>query len=397
MKINYIFTSPSLKSSSVQNKVLSQIAALNLCGATCKGSFFSTQVFEVTTYSEQVNFFPVKKTKKRFLNKIFQRKKLDKALTEFIKSEYNNTDFFYIRNPGATLWFLKLVKKYGDKIVIEHQSKELDEIKSLMPENLFGFKPSTFLSWLQYSVWPYYNEILFGKKINKYIRASIAVTNEIADYQRKKGSKIVLTITNGITVKNYSIRQSEEVKNELNLLFLKGSSGYSPWNGFGRLVASIDQYNLKKNNNTKIKLYVFGHHSEGEVPKREYILEGGYVTGNELDLVFNKVHIGVSGIQVYLKNFKEATSLKIREYLARGLPFIYAYTDPDLNEESKEFALEFPNDDSLIDMEKVIEFAKKALEDKELPQKMRKYAEEHLDYEVKMKKLYQELQKIQMG
>ena len=45
-------------------------------------------------------------------------------------------------------------------------------------------------------------------------------------------------------------------------------------------------------------------------------------------------------------------------------------------------------------MEKVIEFAKKALEDKELPQKMRKYAEEHMDYEVKMKKLYHELQKL---
>jgi hypothetical protein len=30
-----------------------------------------------------------------------------------------------------------------------------------------------------------------------------------------------------------------------------------------------------------------------------------------------------------------------------------------LNEEAKEFSLEFPNDDSLIDMEKVIDFAKK--------------------------------------
>jgi hypothetical protein len=69
--------------------------------------------------------------------------------------------------------------------------------------------------------------------------------------------------------------------------------------------------------------------------------------------------------------------------------FIYAYSDPDLNDEAKEFSLQFPNDDSLIDMEQVLEFAKRTLSDPLLTQKMRKYAEEHLDYEVKMKKLHQ--------
>jgi hypothetical protein len=42
-------------------------------------------------------------------------------------------------------------------------------------------------------------------------------------------------------------------------------------------------------------------------------------------------------------------------------------------------------------MQKVIDFAHKALSDKELPNKMRQYAEEHLDYEVKMILLYNKL------
>jgi hypothetical protein len=42
-------------------------------------------------------------------------------------------------------------------------------------------------------------------------------------------------------------------------------------------------------------------------------------------------------------------------------------------------------------MVKVVEFAQKVLSDPNHPQKMRKYAEEHLDYEVKMKKLLQNL------
>ena len=106
------------------------------------------------------------------------------------------------------------------------------------------------------------------------------------------------------------------------------------------------------------------------------------------------MHFGVATLGLYRKGLNQTTTIKVREYTAQGLPFFYAYSDPDLNEESKEFALEFPNDNSIIDMEKIIEFARKALEDKGLPQKMRKYAEEHLDYEVKMKKLYVELLKL---
>jgi hypothetical protein len=149
-----------------------------------------------------------------------------------------------------------------------------------------------------------------------------------------------------------------------------------------------------ENPHEKIKLIICGYKIDGEIPDKKYIEHLGYKNKSDIDQLINNVHLGISTLALHKKQLMEASTLKTREYVARGLPFIYAYTDPDLNEDSKEFALEFPNDDSLIDMEKVIEFAKKALEDKELPQKMRKYAEEHLDYEVKMKKLYQELQRL---
>jgi hypothetical protein len=394
MKIIYIFTSPTLTPYSVQNKVLSQINGLTNAGVMCYGAFFTTLVQKENKYSENVNFYPVNKSNKKYFNDFFQRRELDKTLWEFISKEFDNTDFFYVRYPGATRQFVKIAKKFGNKIVLEHQSKELDEIQSLMVANKFGFKPSKLLSWLQYSFIPYFLEYYFGPKISRYVKASVAVTNEIGSYQKEKGCKNVIVITNGINTRINKLKNASQLTDELCILFLKGSSGYSPWNGFDRLINSIDEYIAKIHNGLKIKLLVYGFQVQGEIPQRDYIFEGGFVTGSELDNVFQKAHIGVSGIQVYLKNFKEATSLKVREYTARGLPFFYAYTDPDLNADAKEFCLEFPNDDSLIDMEKVIEFAKKALEDKDLPQKMRKYAEEHMDYEVKMKKLYQELQRL---
>jgi len=394
MKIIYIFTSPSLTTSSVQTKVISQINGLINAGAICHGSFFTTSIENNIKFNDNIEFYPVKKTNKKYFNNLFQRKELDLTLLEYISSEYSKVDFFYIRYPGATKHFFEIIKKFGSKIILEHQSKELDEIRSLMAENKFGFKPSKLMSWYQYSFLPYFLEYYYGPKISKNIKASVSVTNEIGKYQARKGCKNTLVITNGINAKKYNIKKSTQLIDELNLLFLKGSSGYSPWNGFDRLIKSIDEYISKTPDGIKIKLLVYGHHVQGEISQRNYLFEGGFVSGTELDEVIQKAHIGVSGIQVYLKNFKEGTSLKVREYVARGLPFIYAYTDPDLNEDSKEFALEFPNDDSVIDMEKVIEFAKKALEDKELPQKMRKYAEEHLDYEVKMKQLLEQLKKL---
>ena len=58
------------------------------------------------------------------------------------------------------------------------------------------------------------------------------------------------------------------------------------------------------------------------------------------------------------------------------------------------FALKLANSSELIDFSKVIKFATKILNDIEHPQKMRKDAEEHLDYEVKMNQLITEIKKI---
>lgn len=394
MKILYIFTSPSIKGSSVQTKVLNQIKYLNKAGADCRGAFFSTEVNEVTPLNEYVDFVPVRESNWKYFKAIGQLKILNKTMSEFISQKFDKTDIFYLRYPGASKGLFKISKKFGPKIVSEHQSKEIDEIKSYEDQNKFGLSPSKLMSWYLYTFLPIYNENKWGLSYAKHINSIVTVTNEIAKYQSKKGCKNVIVSTNGIDANKFPIRLLPIFDNELRLLFLKGSAGFSPWNGFDRLVDSIDSFNCHSNNQIKIKLYVYGSKVEGEIPQRDYIEEKGYVSGEELTEVFNKMHIGVSGLQVYLKNFKEGSSLKIREYVARGLPFIYAYTDPDLNDEAKAFSLEFPNDDSAIDMQKVIDFAKKNILDTDHPQKMRKYAKEHLDYEVKMKRLLLELNKL---
>ncbi len=391
LSIKYIFTSPLLNGYSVQTKILNQINFLNKAGADCKGIFFSTEVKEITQIDIYSSFYPVKECEWSYFKKIGQRIIFDKTVYNYFKNTYSTTDIFYFRFPGSTYGLYRIAKKFGKKIVSEHQSKELEEINSSAKNNLFGIAPSKFLSWFLYNFLPVFNEKLFGNLFVKSILSVVAVTNEIGEYQLKKGAKRSIISANGINVKNYQVRESIEFSYPLKVIFLKGTSTNASWNGLDRLINSIDKMEIP---HEKIKLVICGYKIEGEIPDKKYIEHLGYKNKSDIDQLINNVHVGISTLALHKKQLMEASTLKTREYVARGLPFVYAYTDPDLKEDAKEFSLEFPNDDSLIDMEKVIEFAKKALEDKALPQKMRKYAEEHMDYEVKMKKLYQELQRL---
>jgi glycosyltransferase involved in cell wall biosynthesis len=315
-----------------------------------------------------------------------------KQMNIFLEFNYSICDYFYIRYPETTYNLYKISKIYGNKLISEHQSKEIDELKSFKDEYQFGIKPSKFLSWFQYYFYPIINESFFGNRYAKKIKAIITVTDEIAIHQSNKGNKNVFVVPNGLEVLKYKLSRNVVNSSEpIKFLFLKGTSTNASWNGLDRLIASIDKLT---NPVEKIKVIVCGHKIEDEIPERNYIEHRGYLNGSSLDELCDEIHIGISTLALYKKKLNEAATLKTREYISRGIPFIYAYTDPDLNEEAKEFSLQFPNDDSLIDMEQVIDFAKKTLSNPELPQKMRKYALEHLDYEVKMKKLVQILLKL---
>jgi hypothetical protein len=78
--------------------------------------------------------------------------------------------------------------------------------------------------------------------------------------------------------------------------------------------------------------------------------------------------------------------LKGREYCARGVPYIIACDDPDFPADFP-YILHLPADESPINIDQVLAFAQEVCADPDHPQKMRRYAEEHLDWSVKMKTL----------
>ncbi len=398
MKIIYIFNSASFKKSSVQTKVINQIKYLIKAGVDCRGTFFSTEVKEVTPINEYVDLIPVEKCKWKYFRSSGQKRKIMQAVLSFAKKNYKNTDYFYFRYPGAGSLLYEFTSNYGNRTIFEHLSIEEFELKLHAKENPFGLKLSQLLSWLEYSALPLWREKLFGKSIRKNAKLGICNSQEIADFQNKKSGGMYKCLIGGdaVEVDAFPLSSRPEFTNELRMVFLKGASTSAVFNGLDRIIRSIANYKGQ----IEIKLFVLGHQLQEEQKmveafgiKKNVILFPSK-NGEDLNNFLKDIHIGIATLGLYRKGLNQTTTIKVREYIAQGLPFIYAYTDPDLNEESKEFALEFLNDDSYIDVGKVIEFAKKALEDEELPQKMRKYAKEHLDYDIKMKTLYDYLIRI---
>jgi hypothetical protein len=399
MNIAYIYTTPNLNGSSVQTKVLNQIKYLNKAGADCSGVFFSIEVKEITPLNEYVNLIPVEKCTWKYFRASGQKRKKMQAVLKYAKQKYKDSDYFFFRYPGAGSLLTKFTSKYGNKTIFEHLSIEEFELKLDAKENPFGLKPIQLLSWLEYAALPLLREYIYGKTIRKHAKLGVCNTQEIADFQNKKSGGKYKCIISGdaVEVETFPLIKRTTIENEIKMVFLKGASSNAEYNGIDRIFYGLRNYS----GDFKLKLFVLGRNTLFELKlaeklniKNSLVFFPGFKSGYNLDLFLNEIHVGISQFGIYRKGLNSNSTIKSREYVARGIPFIFGHHDPGFNEVSNEFALEFPNDDSLIDMEKVIEFAKKALADKDLPQKMRKYAEEYLDYEMKMKKLYLNLEKL---
>jgi glycosyltransferase involved in cell wall biosynthesis len=387
LSLYYIFTSAGLKSDSVQKKVIAQIRAMNSSGIKCKGLFFTQDIEIETSIDNDIILIPYEKSNRRYFNIIKQNRLLIKDISSYIEKIITKEEYLYIRYPKASFALFKFAKKNKYRIISEHQSKEVDEIRSTKNEHKLGLKASKIISFFLYQIWPIYNEYIWGKYYSKYLKAKVAVTNEIAIYHQKNCNK-VWVIPNGIETKNFQKRKIPEFKDKLKILFLKGTSDLAPWNGLDRLIKSIDIY---LQSDIKIELIICGNIIEGEIPNRDYIVQKGYLTSEELNELFSDVHIGFSTLCLFRKSLNEAAVLKAREYMVRGLPFVYAYVDPDIQNESPidKYVLKIPNDNSIIDFNEIIEFAKRVSKDLSHVEEMRIFSEENLDWKAKMRLLKQ--------
>jgi hypothetical protein len=82
----------------------------------------------------------------------------------------------------------------------------------------------------------------------------------------------------------------------------------------------------------------------------------GVLYGSDLDEVLADCHLAIGSLALHRKVLKEACALKVREYTARGLPFVMSHDDPDLPA-GLPWVLKIPADESPVEIDALVNFA----------------------------------------
>jgi glycosyltransferase involved in cell wall biosynthesis len=150
-------------------------------------------------------------------------------------------------------------------------------------------------------------------------RALVFVTDELSasqSFRSFRGRHRV--VTNGIRLDEYPVLPAPD--NERPRLAFVGTAG-QPWHGIDKLVRLAAmrpdwQFDLVGMERTTL-----------DGPPN--VTWHGQLERPDVLAVLARADVGVGTLALHRKSMSEACSLKVREYLAVGLPVMYAYRDPD--------------------------------------------------------------------
>ena len=209
--------------------------------------------------------------------------------------------------------------------------------------------------------------------------------------------KPAINIENGIDIKSIPVRNP---LNETDTIHILALASMSYWHGYERIIKSLGAYKGSQ----KVIIHMVGGNDGGCLPEwkelthqlslDDKVIFHGQMVGEPLEEMFNLCDIGVNSLAMYKKGFNVTMELKAREYIARGLPFICAVDDPALHYAEEPMWLRVPNDDSIPDMNEIVEFAVRMKNDPSHVQILRKLAEDHMTWEQQYKKVFDQLEGV---
>ena len=301
---------------------------------------------------------------------------------EIIKSK---NKILLIRNPtnlGILLFFSTLIARINNcKIIIDIPTPIYALVKEILGGN--KSKPMKYLMILQLII-SSSAPFLFSNKIIQYSKEH---------WWFKIGcSKRIILIGNGVNVKRIKIRKNIPSWPS-NKLILIGVASVATWHGYDRIINAILEFNKKNEFNYKIYFNIVGDGPELAKLKNivtdnnldNYIKFYGLIHDSEyIETIYSESHLAVSSLGLFRIGLETASVLKSREYVAIGIPFIYAGDDIDFINHNN-FRYKVSNNEGIDDLVKLFEtFSNISFQD---PFLIRKYAEDNLSIKQKLKNI----------
>ncbi len=322
----------------------------------------------------QMDFISIPKGKKivDLLALLFpvKRKLYEKFDNEiFFENNLNDYSIVYIRKSTLTLSTVRLcqyIKKHKPNMIILYEiptypfsGEYVGKKKLLIP--YASFVKKSLKHWIDYIITFSNDKIIWGIPT---IRASNCV-----DFDVMKPKKIC------------------ENNGTINMIAV---ASMDFWHGYDRLLKGLVEY-YKNGGKRDIHLFLVGYSSLVESYK-EIVKKGniqdkvtfcGKLFGDDLDNIYDKCELGIDALGRHRSNVRYNSSLKGKEYGAKGLPIVSGVETELDSFNDYQYYFRVPSDESDVDIEKVIKFYDKVYkqEKEEIVKNIVNFTSLHFSYQ----------------
>ncbi|MCC6723097.1 MAG: glycosyltransferase [Saprospiraceae bacterium] len=285
-------------------------------------------------------------------------KRLDFSKYQFVFAR------FPLAHPGF-LYFLRCAKRRNPSI------KTLLEV----PTWPYKLEHKNMLRKMQYSL---------DHFCQKYLRNYVDRVVHYGEFQALFGVP-GLGIRNGVDTDEITLAKCNSTTGKIRLL---ATGNWNFWHGLDRLLLALA---VQPEHAHHFHLTIVG--GGREIPNYKNIVSKHKLEelvtflpaciGTDLDKLFDQADICIGCLGMFRKNVVLDSSLKHREYAARGLPFILTTPDPDFPD-TLAWVKYFPAAEGAIDLAQLYMYWQNLSKNMDLRQEIRTYAVKNLDWSCKL-------------
>lgn len=317
---------------------------------------------------------------RRFQNLMAKSNQM-KAIEKYIKGKHY--DACYIRYDFSDPGFIHMLKEI--KKVCNHIALELPT---------YPYEGENSIGML--------NKIKMGLDLHyrKQMKDSVDFIVTFYDGYKELFGIPVMVIPNGF---DFTTMQLITEQLHTDAIHIIGVSSMREWHGYERMIEGLHQY-YENQGKENFVLHLVGNGREYNKYKalveqynlEEHVIMEGAMHGEQLNVLYEKCAMGVDSLARHRSGIDVLSSLKSREYGAKGLPIINS-CKIDIIEDDFPYMLKVPADETPIDMQSVAEFYGRCFKSGKTRQcvaeEIRQYIEAKSDMKATLQEVVKEFEK----
>jgi hypothetical protein len=371
-----------------------QVEAARKLGYPVEAHFFYSAVSEVSfDSSECIKWHWTGTCNFRFFNSLRSINYTYRFVNDWVKQHVQKSDKVFMRFAPATWPLLSIAWFLKKQLFFSHLSIESREFQLYKSDSVSSI--SRLLSNLEFKYLPVFYDRTLGRVIRILSGGAVVNSDEIGIFQNKTafGNYHYRVIGDAVNTESFQPMTIDFNTQHIQMVFLKGASMAADYNGLDRLIISLSR---QKNNQFRYYLTIIGNDTDWEkktIQKynvEEFVKLKPAMNKQALDMELGNYHLGVGPLAVHRKGIVSTTSIKVREYFARGLPFFFAHHDSGISDHKalQPYFLQLEATDEPIDLQLLDAFVLSIKTIDDLSNEMHRLAKQYLDYSVQVKQIF---------